>query len=59
MSGNTFLSQLTLQNLAIPVIVISANSHLLASFPQVKKVIQKPFGIDQVLTVVEEILQNP
>ena len=58
MDGNELLAQLALIGSTVPVIVASANPQELRPTAQVKRVIAKPFDIDQLLDTVEEILNQ-
>jgi CheY-like chemotaxis protein len=52
MDGNDFLKELSKIMPSLPVIVISANPKKLKSHNQVKAVIEKPFGMVELLSTI-------
>ena len=61
MDGNEFLNELSQQDeqaAAIPVIVISANIHILQAVHQVKKIMPKPFDINMLAECIEQLISH-
>jgi len=59
MDGNQFLVELAKIDPYMPVIVISANTEMLIPHPQVKAVINKPFGMKELISTVKQLIPPP
>jgi DNA-binding response OmpR family regulator len=57
LDGNEFLAQLAKAGSTIPVLVVSANPEKLKPSPLVKRVLRKPFDLEQLLRTVRHLVE--
>lgn len=57
MEGNECLAQLAREGSTIPVLVVSANPEKLKPSPLVKRVLRKPFDLEQLLRTVRHLVE--
>ncbi len=58
MDGHKLLKHLAETSPSTPVVVITANESKLKEYPQIKKLIRKPFDLDDLLAVVKDVLKE-